>query len=565
MLTVSPLIDKAGSTLTVSAIDDAGTDFTGWSMSATVRHALTRQPLLVLSDVLAGPDPVLTVTDEQTLALGPVDARYDVRLEASDGVAFLTSNTARFLLLPAVTLPGDEAAGLPPTSGTLLDASMVGYDDQTVEEALDGLDERLDAVEAQPPAASWDDLTGKPETFPPSEHTHPLPDHDHDERYAPLVHDHPLPAHGHAASVVTYDPAASQLISTNTQAAIDEVKALIDVLELGGDDAVDWTEVLNKPGTFPAAPHSHPTADVTGLDAALAGKADQDHAHAIGDVTGLQTALDELAPLPPAPADWTSIINKPLFFTPEQHEHPEYALDGHTHPPEPHRHDYLDLDNVPLTFEPEPHTLDDVTDAGTAAALDAPGSGDALATEVVLGSDSRLTDARPALPHLHTKSEITDFGDYAPAAHDHDGDYAPLVHAHPELAPAAHLHTKADLTDFSDADYADAAHDHSALEIPYDPVLSGLAATDVQDALDELAARPTGGGAAVSWLDLLDKPLVFAPEAHGHDAATTATDGFMSAADKVRLDAVGTMAARNLTVSASAPSGGVHGDVWFVI
>lgn len=44
----------------------------------------------------------------------------------------------------------------------------------------------------------------------------------------------------------------------------------------------------------PQAPasHSHATSDVTGLDAALAGKASAGHGHAIGDVSGLQSALD---------------------------------------------------------------------------------------------------------------------------------------------------------------------------------------------------------------------------------------------------------------------------------
>ena len=50
------------------------------------------------------------------------------------------------------------------------------------------------------------------------------------------------------------------------------------------------------PPQTPAA-HSHATSDVTGLDAALAGKASTGHGHAIGDVSGLQTELDAKAPL----------------------------------------------------------------------------------------------------------------------------------------------------------------------------------------------------------------------------------------------------------------------------
>lgn len=47
--------------------------------------------------------------------------------------------------------------------------------------------------------------------------------------------------------------------------------------------------------------------------------------------------------------------------------------------------------------------------------------------------------------------------------------------------------------------------------------------------------------------------------------ATTAADGVMSAADKIKLDAVGSMANRAVTISTSAPSGGANGDVWLKI
>jgi hypothetical protein len=46
-----------------------------------------------------------------------------------------------------------------------------------------------------------------------------------------------------------------------------------------------------------AGAHNHPIGEVTGLQAALDGKADVSHAHAIGEVTGLQAALDAKAPL----------------------------------------------------------------------------------------------------------------------------------------------------------------------------------------------------------------------------------------------------------------------------
>ena len=54
------------------------------------------------------------------------------------------------------------------------------------------------------------------------------------------------------------------------------------------------------------------------------------------------------------------------------------------------------------------HLLAQITDAGTAAAKDVPASGDAAADEVVLGNDSRLTDARPPQTHTHDDRYYTE-------------------------------------------------------------------------------------------------------------------------------------------------------------
>ena len=51
------------------------------------------------------------------------------------------------------------------------------------------------------------------------------------------------------------------------------------------------------PPQGPPDPHTHPTSEVVGLDAALSGKAATSHTHAIADTTGLQTALDGKQPL----------------------------------------------------------------------------------------------------------------------------------------------------------------------------------------------------------------------------------------------------------------------------
>lgn len=59
------------------------------------------------------------------------------------------------------------------------------------------------------------------------------------------------------------------------------------------DLASTWDEVKGKPATYPPAPHTHTTAQVEGLDDALAGKADKGHKHKVEDVDGLKERLDQ--------------------------------------------------------------------------------------------------------------------------------------------------------------------------------------------------------------------------------------------------------------------------------
>src|SRR5690606_18632161 len=69
-----------------------------------------------------------------------------------------------------------------------------------------------------------------------------------------------------------------------------------------------------------------------------------------------------------------------------------------------------------------------------------------------------------------------------------------------------------------------------------------------------LAAVATSG----SYNDLGDKPAI--PTIPG--VATPSADGLMASADKAKLNAVGTMANRNVTISDDDPSGGADGDIW---
>lgn len=77
--------------------------------------------------------------------------------------------------------------------------------------------------------------------------------------------------------------------------------------ETGSVENLSWDDITGKPATYPPAPHTHTTAQVEGLDAALAGKADKGHKHKVEDVGGLKERLDDQDGA--ARAVYTSIID----------------------------------------------------------------------------------------------------------------------------------------------------------------------------------------------------------------------------------------------------------------
>jgi len=79
-------------------------------------------------------------------------------------------------------------------------------------------------------------------------------------------------------------------------------------------------------------------------------------------------------------------------------------------------------------------TLSTISDAGTAASKNTPAAGNASATEVVLGSDTRLSDARTPTSHTHTESEVTG-----------------LVTDLANKSNVGHTHTASNVTDFNSA------------------------------------------------------------------------------------------------------------------
>ena len=89
------------------------------------------------------------------------------------------------------------------------------------------------------------------------------------------------------------------------------------------------------------------------------------------------------------------------------------------------------IDNSTYSTDGHSHTLSDVTDSGTSAALDVPATGNAASGEVVKGSDTRLTDTRtPSSTLVHKSTHATGGGDVlspsdigaSASGHTHDHD-----------------------------------------------------------------------------------------------------------------------------------------------
>jgi hypothetical protein len=143
--------------------------------------------------------------------------------------------------------------------------------------------------------------------------------------------------------------------------------------------------------------HTHSTSDVTGLSTALDGKAASSHTHTTADITNAGTAATKDVPSGGDATSGQVVLGSDTRLT-----------DART--PSPHSHQISDVTSLQTALDGKAsashtHTTASITDAGTAATRNTPSSGDASSTEVVLGSDTRLTDART--PAAHKSSHAT--------------------------------------------------------------------------------------------------------------------------------------------------------------
>jgi hypothetical protein len=251
--------------------------------------------------------------------------------------AFVRAAVYQALSVQATIIAGDQPPA-DPTDNTLWWETDTGV---LFIYFNDGSSKQWVSVAGEPAAAAvWDEISGKPTTFPPDPHAHPISDvtglQGELDGKAPTVHSHawteitskpatfPPDAHNHtSAQISDFQEAvedrigASLVAGANVTVAYDDAsgKTMIASTAAGGGgiaeapndgqtygrkslgwtvldvSSVDWAEVANKPLTFPPTAHNHAIAEVTGLQTALDGKAPAAHTHTTAQVTGLDTAL----------------------------------------------------------------------------------------------------------------------------------------------------------------------------------------------------------------------------------------------------------------------------------
>ena len=158
-------------------------------------------------------------------------------------------------------------------------------------------------------SVGWGQVTGKPDVFPPKEHSH---------AYADITGKpgtFPPEEHSHA-----------------------------------------YADITDKPTAFPPATHTHEQSEVNGLTDALADKAPATHEHAYADIT------DKPAAFPPEEHShaYADITGKPDAFPPEAHSHSYADITDKpsAFPPETHSHAYSEITGTPVfSYDPETQTL----------------------------------------------------------------------------------------------------------------------------------------------------------------------------------------------------------------
>ena len=213
--------------------------------------------------------------------------KCDIRAYETDGDGTeKIKKTAVILTTIGDTLPGTTQAAVPEASKGWVDkAAESAQKAETAAASIKALKAKAVTLEAGKDAtAAYDGDTGEMTIGVPKG----------ENGVSPSIQ---VSKSGKVATVTITDKDGTKTVEirdgNDGSGAGDMLKATYDTNNDGiVDKAADADKLGGKlPSAYAAAQHSHEMSDVTGLAAALAGKAASQHSHQMADVTGLETAL----------------------------------------------------------------------------------------------------------------------------------------------------------------------------------------------------------------------------------------------------------------------------------
>ena len=285
--------------------------------------------------------------------------------------------------------------------------------------------------------------------------------------------------------------------------------------DTGPAGTTSWTGITDKPSSFTPSAHSHPISQVTGLQAALDGKAATSHTHSTTQITGLDDALesklnqsqvdarvqvgvDALVASAPGTLDTLNELaaalgNDPNFATTVTNQIAGKANATHTHVA-------TDISDSTTTGRSV------LTAASAAAARTAIGAG---TSSLALGTTSSTAKA----------------GNYVPAWSEVTGKPS-------TFAPSAHVHAISDITSLQTALDGKVGASDSRLSDARTPTAHTHLWADITD-------KPTTFTPAThshAWSEITGKPTTFTPATHTHAISDvtnlqTALDGKVGTGD----------------------------------
>jgi len=359
------------------------------------------------------------------------------------------------------------------------------------------------------PVISWSSVTGKPNLFPPAAHSHNA-------------------AEINAGVFVPERLGAGQAGSTTF---------------LRGDGqwapvSLSWAEITGKPATFPPTAHNHDASQiVSGIlaPARLGSGTPSSSVFLRGDGQWADATVK-----------WENVLNPPATYPPSSHVHSAADITtGLLNPARlgngtPMDWTFLSGDNVwrpiswsivqgkPTMFLPEPHQH---TAADIASGLFAPGR---LGTGTPSTSTFLRGDQQWAAISVDWQNVLNKPAEFAPSSHTHSADQITAgVFSPARLGlgiPQSNNFLRGDgqwasvTVSWNDvqskpAVFPPQAHSHAAGDITSGTLNPARMGTGTPDNTKFLRGDGQWMPVSVLWANIPDKPALFPPQSHGHDAA----------------------------------------------